>query len=54
MPAEDKKLAMSAFAWSFNVSTSVAIVFVNKVLMGSGGYGFQFGASSKLLICFCQ
>lgn len=32
-------------AWFGNVSTSVLIVFVNKLVMKvGGGYGFHFGA----------
>lgn len=30
-------------AWAGNVSTSVAIVFVNKMLMSTTGYGFKYG-----------
>jgi hypothetical protein len=41
---DDKQLEFSVFAWFFNVSTSVVIVFVNKVLMGRNGYMFNFGA----------
>ena len=47
MGIEDKQLALSAFAWIFNVSTSVTIVFINKVLMGSTGYAFNFGAFQR-------
>jgi solute carrier family 35 protein E3 len=44
--AEAKKQAYDGCAWFFNVSTSVLIVFVNKVLMDpKKGYGFTFGAS---------
>jgi hypothetical protein len=32
-------------AWFGNVSTSVAIIFVNKVLMNTTGFGFRYGAS---------
>jgi hypothetical protein len=46
MAADDKQLAFSIFAWLFNVSTSVIIVFVNKVLMGVSGFHFSFGAVS--------
>lgn len=41
---EDKAAAYNAFAWLFNVSTSILIVFVNKILMGASGYMFNFGA----------
>lgn len=37
------KLAADGFAWFGNVSTSVCIIFVNKVLMSSTGYGFRYG-----------
>ena len=30
-------------SWAGNVSTSVFIVFVNKLLMKSTGYGFHYG-----------
>lgn len=42
---DDKTAAYNVFAWLFNVSTSICIVFVNKILMGSNGYMFNFGAS---------
>ena len=32
-------------AWFTNVATSVAIIFVNKLLMGSKGYGFNFAVT---------
>lgn len=31
--SQDSQLAMNIFAWFSNVSTSVLIVFVNKMLM---------------------
>jgi hypothetical protein len=38
----------NAFAWGLNVSTSVLIVFANKVLLSSnGGHGFTFGTPYK-------
>lgn len=37
----DKKAAMDAASWMFNVVTSVGIIMVNKALMGT--YGFSFG-----------
>lgn len=40
------QLAGDVAAWAGNVSTSVAIVFVNKVLMNASGYGFKYGAHS--------
>ena len=33
-----------AAAWTSNVSSAVLIIFVNKVLMSTTGYGFRFGA----------
>lgn len=39
----EKKAAVDAAAWMFNVVTSVGIIIVNKALMG--GYGFSFGKS---------
>lgn len=42
--AKGSSLLADGFAWSLNVVSAVAIVFVNKVLMrGKGGYGFSFG-----------
>ena len=46
VPAGQKRLAADGFAWVMNVSTSVLIVFVNKVLMDrKSGYKFCFGES---------
>lgn len=42
----DKKAAVDAAAWMFNVVTSVGIIIVNKALMAT--YGFSFG---KFLSC---
>ncbi|WZZ60550.1 hypothetical protein YC2023_060657 [Brassica napus] len=36
----DKKVAVDAAAWMFNVVTSVGIIFVNKALMATYGYSF--------------
>lgn len=42
--ADTQKRVADGFAWFLNVSTSVLIVFVNKVLMDpKKGYGFTFG-----------
>jgi hypothetical protein len=41
----DKRAAVDAAAWMFNVVTSVGIIIVNKALMAT--YGFSFG---KLLV----
>ncbi len=38
------QLAADSLAWLGNVSTSVAIIFVNKVLMNVSGFGFRYGA----------
>ena len=32
-------------AWFANVTTSVMIIFVNKLLMGKSGYGFNFAVT---------
>lgn len=45
MMSDDKAMAYNVFVWLFNVSTSIMIVFVNKILMGSNGYMFNFGVS---------
>jgi len=37
----EKKAALDAAAWMFNVVTSVGIIIVNKALMAT--YGFSFG-----------
>lgn len=37
----EKKAAVDAAAWVFNVVTSVGVIIVNKALMAS--YGFSFG-----------
>lgn len=43
--AQDKKLAMDTAAWFGNVSTSVLIIFINKVLMSRTGYGFRYATT---------
>jgi hypothetical protein len=45
--AKRAKLAADAAAWAANVLSSVLIIFVNKALMGSAGYGFAFGERDK-------
>ena len=40
---EANKLVVDGVAWLGNVSTSVAIIFINKVLMARSGYGFVYG-----------
>ena len=39
----EQRLVMDLLAWAGNVSSSVLIIFVNKVLMNTTGYGFQYG-----------
>lgn len=41
----DSKAALDLASWSFNVTTSVGLIMVNKALMAT--YGFTFGA------CMC-
>ncbi len=36
---------VDGFAWMLNIFTSVAIVMVNKQLMGGAGYGFSFATT---------
>lgn len=36
----DRKAAVDAAAWMFNVVTSVGIIIVNKALMATYGYSF--------------
>ena len=44
MSAMEKQKWADVGAWAGNVSTSVLIVFVNKLLMQVGkGYGFRYG-----------
>lgn len=46
MVPEDSKLPWDSFAFFLNVTTSVLIVFINKVLMDSTvGYGFTFATT---------
>ncbi len=40
---KEQQLALDVFAWFFNVSTSVLIVFVNKQLMSGSGLNYRFG-----------
>ena len=49
MGESDKRLVADGATWLFNVSSSVAIVFVNKILMGKAGYMFNFGTFHFLL-----
>ena len=46
--------AVDAAAWWLNVSTSVVIVFVNKLLMDpKKGYGFSFGEGIFWFLVVC-
>jgi solute carrier family 35 protein E3 len=44
----DKKAVLDFAAWSFNVTTSVGIIMVNKALMAK--HGFTFGMSVALCL----
>ena len=39
----EQKLLLDGVAWLGNVSSSVFIIFVNKILMSTTGYGFRYG-----------
>lgn len=43
MGLAEQKLVMDMVAWAGNVSSSVMIIFVNKILMNTTGYGFKYG-----------
>lgn len=43
MASHETSRVADAIAWGGNVSTSVAIIFINKILMSSTGYGFRYG-----------
>ena len=48
MSAKASTLGGDVGAWAFNVTTSVAIVFCNKVLMDpKWGYKFVFGEAGS-------
>ena len=49
MASTDGNRLMDAVAWGGNVSTSVAIIFINKILMSSTGYGFRYGECTALV-----
>lgn len=49
MAGTDGNRLMDAVAWGGNVSTSVAIIFINKILMSSTGYGFRYGECTALV-----
>ena len=48
----DKKVAVDAAAWMFNVVTSVGIIILNKALMATYGYSFGNYLSSPLFNVF--
>ncbi|CAK0784935.1 hypothetical protein CVIRNUC_008140 [Coccomyxa viridis] len=41
----EQRLVMDLLAWAGNVSSSVLIIFVNKILMNTTGYGFQYATT---------
>ncbi len=43
MGLAEQKLVMDMVAWAGNVSSSVMIIFINKILMNATGYGFKYG-----------
>lgn len=49
MAGNDNNRFMDAVAWGGNVSTSVAIIFINKILMSSTGYGFRYGETAAAM-----
>lgn len=51
MGFQDRKILMDVSAWAGNVSTSVLIIFINKVLMSKTGYGFRYGQSLTVTVC---
>lgn len=50
MGFQDRKILMDVSAWAGNVSTSVLIIFINKVLMSRTGYGFRYGQSMEIIV----
>jgi hypothetical protein len=47
--SSSNSIAADGCAWSLNVGSAVAIVFVNKVLMSrQNGYAFSFGEQEAL------
>ena len=43
MGLTEQKIVLDLVAWASNVSSSVLIIFVNKILMQTTGYGFKYG-----------
>lgn len=44
----EKKAAVDAAAWFFNIVTSVGVIIVNKALMATHGFSFGKFMNSKL------
>ena len=49
----EQKLLLDGVAWLGNVSSSVFIIFVNKILMSTTGYGFRYGEALGADIAQC-
>lgn len=47
---DEHKLVVDVAAWTFNITTSVGVIIVNKALMAT--YGFTFGIY-KIIFSFC-
>eukprot|EP01026_Neomeris_dumetosa_P028628 TRINITY_DN2320_c0_g1_i7.p3 TRINITY_DN2320_c0_g1~~TRINITY_DN2320_c0_g1_i7.p3 ORF type:complete len:345 (+),score=20.86 TRINITY_DN2320_c0_g1_i7:49-1083(+) len=45
MQSANRNQTLDVFSFCLNISSSVLIVFVNKVLMGAKGYGFSFAST---------
>lgn len=45
----EKKAAIDAASWMFNVVTSVGIILVNKALMATYGFSFGIGLLTYLI-----
>jgi hypothetical protein len=53
MGLTEQKVVMDMLAWAGNVSSSVLIIFVNKILMNKTGYGFKYGECPQKNITPC-
>lgn len=51
MEVKDNRLLVDTGAWFGNVSSSILIIFVNKVLMSEAGYGFRYGILLAAAVC---
>jgi hypothetical protein len=52
MSKSDKKKVLDFAAWSFNITTSVGIIMVNKALMATHGFSFgMFFATLRYIFC---